>query len=471
MRKERDSSVEKKNTFARILHRTDVLVLAFGAMIGWGWVVQAGNWIESAGSLGAALAFIIGGVIIYFVGLVYAELTSAMPECGGEHVFSKEAFGYNVSFICSWSLVLGYLSVVLFEVVSLPTVLEYLFPNFSQIPLYTVAGYEVRLTWMLVGVLGALLITLINYLGIRFAAKLQTMLVMVMAAVGIALLSGSAAAGDRTNLEPLISNGTGGVLNVLVLVPFFYMGFDVIPQAAEEINVPFKKIGSIILLSIVLAVLWHVIVIFSVSYVMADSELRSASLVTANAMKLAFGNSDLAAKILIIGGISGIVTSWNAFFVGGSRAIYAMAESEMLPRAFARISPKYKSPVTAILFIGAISCAAPFFGRQALLWISNAGSISVCASYFIVSLSFLKLRRSRPDMERPYRVKHGKLVGILASVLSGCVLLLFVVPVFPSCLSATEWLIIGVWTLAGLFLYLHSRYRKHGAEGRKYGDQ
>ncbi len=462
--------MEKQSKFARVLRWTDVLVLAFGAMIGWGWVVQAGNWIETAGSLGAALAFVIGGVIIYFVGLVYAELTSAMPECGGEHVFSKEAFGYGVSFLCSWSLVLGYLSVVLFEVVSLPTVLEYLFPRFSQIPLYSVAGYEVRLTWVLVGILGALLITAINYFGIRFAARLQTILVVVMAAVGIALLSGSSAMGHSENLQPLVTDGAGGVLNVLVLVPFFYMGFDVIPQAAEEINIPFRKIGRVILLSIILAVLWHVIVIFSVSFVMTDSEIRSASLVTATAMQKAFGDSELAAKILIIGGISGIVTSWNAFFVGGSRAIFAMAESGMLPPFFARLSKKYKSPVGAVLFIGAASCIAPFFGRKALIWISDAGSISVCASYFIVSLSFLKLRKSRPEMERPYRVKHGRIVGILASVLSGCVLLLFMIPVFPSCLSATEWIIVGAWTLAGLLFYLFSRQKSWAAKGAPEGE-
>lgn len=459
--------MKEKNRFARILRWTDVLVLAFGAMIGWGWVVQAGNWIETAGSFGAILAFVTGGVIIYFVGLVYAELTSAMPECGGEHVFSKEAFGYGVSFICTWSLVLGYISVVLFEVVSLPTVLEYLFPRFAQIPLYTVAGYEVKLTWVLVGIAGALFITLINYRGIKLAANIQTVLVVVMAAVGIALLSGSAVRGESENLQPLFRDGASGFLNVLVLVPFFYMGFDVIPQAAEEIDIPFKKIGRVILLSIFLAVLWHMIVIFSVSYSMTESEIRSADLVTASAMKIAFGNSELAAKVLIIGGIAGIVTSWNAFFVGGSRAIYAMAESEMLPAVFAKLNPRFKSPTAAVLFIGAISCAAPFFGRRALIWISDAGSLSVVTSYFIVALSFLKLRKSRPDMERPYRVKNGRAVGTIAAILSGCVLLLFILPVFPSCLSAEEWIIVGTWSAAGVILYLFKRRKRDRTGSRE----
>ena len=74
--------------FVRVLARKDVLALAFGAMIGWGWVVMTGHWIITAGSLGAVLAFIVGGLAIVCVGLTYAELAAAMPEAGGEHVYS-----------------------------------------------------------------------------------------------------------------------------------------------------------------------------------------------------------------------------------------------------------------------------------------------------------------------------------------------------------------------------------------------
>ena len=80
-----------------------------------GWVVSSGNWIESGGVLGAAIAFAIGGIMIFFVGLTYAELTAAMPQCGGEHVFSYRAMGSTGSFICTWAIILGYVSVACFE--------------------------------------------------------------------------------------------------------------------------------------------------------------------------------------------------------------------------------------------------------------------------------------------------------------------------------------------------------------------
>lgn len=444
---------DKQSKFSRVLQTKDVLVLAFGAMIGWGWVVQAGDWILGAGTIGAALAFVMGGLMIYFVGLTYAELTSAMPKCGGEHVFSQRALGKTVSFICTWSLILSYISVVLFEVISLPTVLEYIFPGLAQVHLYTIAGYDIKLTMVLVGVVGAIIITLINYFGVKMAAVVQTVLVCLMAAIGIALMSGSLVSGNIGNIQPLFSDGLGGVLKVLVLTPFFYMGFDVIPQAAEEINIPFKKIGKIMLLSIILAVVWHLIIIISVSFVMSEGQMALSNLVTAEAMKLAFGNKQIFATILILGGLSGIITSWNAFFVGGSRAIYAMAESEMLPSCFAKLS-KHKTPTIAIIFIGIVSCIAPFFGRKALLWVSNAGGFSVVVAYFIVSISFLVLRFKEPNMERPYKVKCGILVGVLAVIMSGFVLSLYLIPGLPSCLTLPEWIIVGVWLLIGLIMYV-----------------
>ena len=79
---------ENKERFDRVLNTWDVISLAFGAAIGWSWVVLSGSWLEKAGTFGAILAFVLGGIMVLFVGLTYAELTPAMPECGGEHVFS-----------------------------------------------------------------------------------------------------------------------------------------------------------------------------------------------------------------------------------------------------------------------------------------------------------------------------------------------------------------------------------------------
>jgi APA family basic amino acid/polyamine antiporter len=89
------------SSFLRVLSRKDVVALAFGAMIGWSWVVLTGTWITSAGVAGAIIAFLVGGGAIAIVGLTYAELASALPFAGGEHVYSERALGYRASFICT----------------------------------------------------------------------------------------------------------------------------------------------------------------------------------------------------------------------------------------------------------------------------------------------------------------------------------------------------------------------------------
>ncbi|WP_444321504.1 APC family permease, partial [Megasphaera sp.] len=163
----------KKSDFDKVLSAWDVLVIAFGAMIGWGWVVSTGDWIMEGGVLGAMLGFVIGGIMVFFVGLTYAELTSAMPQCGGEHVFSYKAMGPIGSFICTWMIVLGYVSVVCFEACALPTIVAYIYPDFLTGYMYTVAGFDIYASWLAVAILVSVFITAINIVGTKTAASLQ----------------------------------------------------------------------------------------------------------------------------------------------------------------------------------------------------------------------------------------------------------------------------------------------------------
>ncbi len=140
--------------------------------------------------------------------------------------------------------------------------------------------------------------------------------------------------------------------------------------------------------------------------------------------------------------------------MGGSRAIYSMAEAGMLPKFLAKIHPKYKTPTNAIVLIGLVSSIAPFFGEKMLVWLSNAGGFGILISYLLVSISFLVLRKKEPDMERPYKVRHPKFVGTMAIVLCIGMLLMFM-PGLPSGLSwPYEWGIILAWFLLGGIFYL-----------------
>ena len=460
-----------KSRFQKVMTTTDILVLAFGAMIGWGWVVSSGRWIQNAGTIGTVIGFIIGGIMIYFVGMTYAELTPAMPNVGGEHVFSYKAFGTTGSFICTWALILSYIGVVCFEAVSLPTIVQYIFPQFAQVRLYTIAGSDVYLTGVILASLFTFGIIAVNILGIKVASVFQTILTVTIAAVGVILVVASAINGDSANLEGqvIVGNGFGSLKNIMsvaVVAPFFLFGFDVIPQVAEEINIPSKKIAKVLLLSIICAVAFYGLVVFAVGYAMNHQEIADAmggsGLVTASAMEKVF-NSTVMAKVLIVGGLCGVITSWNSFLIGGSRALFSMAESKMIPGNFSNLHPKHKTPVNALILIGVLSLAAPFFGRTMLVWLSDAASLACCLAYCMVSVSFLILRKKDPDLHRPYKVKHYKFVGIVASILSGFMVVMYLIPGSGCTLSVEEWIIVAGWTLLGVIFYIvcKKRYGQH----------
>ncbi|MBP2079263.1 APC family permease [Oceanobacillus polygoni] len=457
--------MENEQKLLKILGNRDVLTLAFGAMIGWGWVVTAGLWITGAGSLGAILAFAIGGVMVIFVGLTYAELASALPLAGGEHVYSFKAMGRRASFITTWAIILGYVSVVAFEAVALPTVFEYLIPNYSQGYLYTIAGWDVTLTWAGVGILGSIIIAWINYRGIKFSTSIMFILTLLIIIAGVLLITGSTIGGSTQNMQPLFDNGMAGLLTVLIMTPFMFVGFDVIPQSAEEINLPQKRIGQLLIFSVVLAIVWYISVIFGVSRILTPAELNESNLVTADAMGKAFGGSQMMANILVLGGIGGILTSWIGFYVGGSRAIYALANAGMLPKSLGELHPKYKTPHKAILLIAALSTAAPLLGRPALVWFVEAGGLGLIVAWLMVAISFIILRKKDPDMKRPFKLPGGTTLGWIAVVMAGGIATLYM-PGMPSALGGPEWIIIGIWSVFGLILYNVSmaKYGKEFAE-------
>ena len=269
----------------------------------------------------------------------------------------------------------------------------------------------------------------------------------MIAAVGILLIAASAINGSSANLSGQMFNDANGIFGsifkVALITPFFF-------------------IGKILILSIVMAVLFYSLVVLAVGYMMSPADIiaseEGSGLVTADAMAKAF-NSSIMAKVLIIGGMCGIVTSWNSFLMGGSRAMYSMAESYMIPKMFGKLHPKYKTPVNALFLVGALTVLAPFAGRKMLVWIVDAGNFGCCLAYCLVSVSFLILRKKEPDMERPYKVKHYLFVGVMAVLMSGFMVVCYMVPASGSALVWQEWLMAGGWCVLGVIFFAISKWK------------
>ncbi len=155
----------------------------------------------------------------------------------------------------------------------------------------------------------------------------------------------------------------------------------------------------------------------------------------------------------------GIITSWNAFVIGASRLLFAMARGAMLPQVFTKLHPRFQSPVAVILLITCCTAVAPFFGRPALVWLVDAGSLAVVVAYVLVAVSFLNIRRRFPNLARPYRVPAPRFVGIMA-VLTSLFFLGLYLPGSPSALTwPYEWAIVLAWGGLGALFAMGLRKR------------
>ncbi|TRX55113.1 APC family permease [Thalassomonas sp. M1454] len=447
------------DSLIRALSKREVLVLAVGAMIGWSWVIMTGIWLNSAGTLGTLLAFLVGGIAILLISLTYAELVSAMPKAGGEHVYTERAFGKLGSFVCTWAIIMAYITVPTFESAALPVALEYIFPEIKVGFLWSVFDADIYLSSALIGVVASILMTVTNFVGIRFMAVIQTTITAAFLIIGWMFLMGVASEFNLTYLTPLFVDEYSGFFAVLAMIPALMIGFDVIPQSAEEINLKPQMIGKILVFSVAISILWYCLISLGVSLSMTSAELATSTMATADAHANVW-HGQWAGNLTVIGGIAGIITSWNAFILGGSRAIYALAKSNLLPPIFAKLHPKYKTPYAAIILIGVLCCVSPFFGRTILVWLINAGSFAVVLGYGMVAYAFLKLRQNEPDMARPFRVKHGKIVGWSALIISICLFWIYL-PWGPSALLwPYEWAMVIGWAGLGLIFYLITKKSK-----------
>lgn len=456
------TQASQDSIFNKAMGRLDALFVGFGAMIGFGWIVLAGGWIEQAGTMGALLAFAGGGIIMAFVGVVYSELVAAMPLAGGEHNYLMRGMGPKLSLIGSWCITGGYITVVMFEAVAVPKTALYLFPNLEKIRLWSVAGFDVYLTWALVGVVTAAVLTYINIRGVKVASLVQTFVVSFLLIVGLLLVFGAGVGGEMQHVEPWFSGGVSGFAMVLTTVPFLFVGFDVLPQAAEEINIKPRQIGKLVVFAVLMAAAWYIVIIFTTSISMPHSEIEKlnadAGLVTADALTAMLGHP-IWGKIVIAGGLAGIITSWNAFLMGASRLLWALAQSGMIPAWFGKIHPTYRTPINALLFIGGLSIIAPFLGSAMLGWVVDAGSPMIVITYFLVSIAFVLLRKKEPQMDRPMRVggrgNGGIVIGVISAILCLFLFVLYL-PVTPwsAELEWPSWVMFGIWMVIGVVLML-----------------
>ncbi|MEE8577111.1 MAG: APC family permease [candidate division Zixibacteria bacterium] len=466
------TSHRQRETLERSIPFRNYVALGLGVIVGVGWVVYSGQWLQDGGPLGAMLAFALGGLLLLPIGMCYAELTAALPLAGGELSFSYKAFGPFVSFLTAWLLSLEYVSVTPFETIAIGTLFETLIPQIVSEPLYFVGmGTEkerVALSTILPGLIVASFLIWVNYRGAKDSAKFQMMIVVALLICTVVFCGVALLRGDINNLQPLFAVAEHGhsslaaiasaIISVLVVVPFFMAGFDTIPQAAEEsgVKMPPRQLGLAILISIVCGSIFYVVIILAVSMSMPWTESSKLPMTTSAVFEAAFGFV-WAAKLVIFAALLGLISTLNGMYVASSRLLFSLGRGGMLPHWFAGVHPIHHTPKNALLFVGTISLAGPFVGKYALAPIVNTSSFVFTVALAVTCAASIRLRRSAATLDRPYRAPTFAIyAGLIISVM---LLLLMILPQSPGQIGRLEVFVVIVWISAGVIAFLWRQYK------------
>lgn len=459
---------KERATLKRGISKIGFFCLAFGAMIGVGWVTAMGPWLSAAGPIGASIAFALGGTLMIFIGFCYAEVTAMLPVSGGEVAYAYKAYGTSKSFLVGWFLSFGYLSVSAFEAISVGKILSYLFPSIDQWPLYTVFGDQIYGSHLLLAFAFVSLITWINYVGVQNSIRFQVYLTMMFISIVLGVALAGLIQGEFSHLQPYFFSDRqdasiwSGILAVFATVPFWLVGFDTIPQGAEEAkaSVSYRAIGILIIISIVAAVSFYILLIVSTSMIGNWQHLLGTELLTARAFELAF-RSQLVVDGILVAILIGLLTSWNGFFLAGSRVLFAMGRGRIIVPSFGETHSVNKTPYKAILFSGIVTLAASFLGRGAMIAFVDVGSLCIAAAFLGVSFSFVKLRKKFPHQHRPYKTPGGIAMGYISITGSILVLLAITLPGSPAALKwPLEWLILLTLSLLGVVFWVLSKKKR-----------
>lgn len=447
---------EKRVKLQRVMRPVDVWGLALGAIIGWGCFVLPGTaFLPKAGPGGTAMGMLIGALLIIVIAVSYGYLIRKFPISGGEFIYAKEAFGKRNAFVCGWAMILAYWSLIPLNATALAMISRYLFPGIIQQGLlYEIAGWEVYAGEVILASSAIILMALLNIRGIKQAAWMQTAIALTLVGCILVITFLVFCISDWSNLAPGFPDGRRwwkGVFSIVAMAPWAFIGFDCIPQSAEEYNFSHRK-STFIMISAVLVAAILYIAVCAVTAVGVEPwqqllDSRSAwptGYVVRNTMGLA------GIIVLGVAMFCAVVSGMNAFYISTSRLMYAMAKEGSLPKWFEHLSPKYGTPSNAILFTMAMSLFAPWFGREILLWIVDMTSVgaAIVFAYTTGSAAVIGYRNG----SRKYAV-----FGIVGCLFSLFFLSLLIIPGMPGYLTFQSRVVLFVWILIGVAFYFTIR--------------
>jgi APA family basic amino acid/polyamine antiporter len=439
-----------------------LFTMLFGTIVGVAWIVATGMWIIEAGPVGAVLAFGAGALVMWLIGLCFAEMMAMYPQANGSMAYVFEAFGERASAVAGWFLVLNYVATCAWYFVTLAWLVEALLPWVRGAVAFETPLGVVRVGDLVLGLAGTVAITAVNLRGVAARAVFQDVLVVAKIVIAFALFASAAALGHGRNLEPHFAGEDVraawiGILSVAVATPFFFAGFDVLPQAVRDRRpgMPLKVLATVIGLATLAAFVFYGGAILAASVSLERSELREASLPVFEAFRTGLGQPWLAA-LVIVAGISGVLTGWNANLLSAARVLQGMAQAGATVPFFAADREAASGgtvAVRAVLLVSSLSILVGLLGRNALGPIVDMAAIPLLVVFALVCAGLIKLRREQPEVERPYRVPGGLALPVLALTLSLGLIAAALISLALGARGTLQWALMLLWGAVGLVFW------------------
>lgn len=438
-----------------------LIALGTAGVIGTSWIYTNGQFFAQYGAGGEIFGLAVATIFVAFIAMSYGELASKVPRAGGEVVYGYLAFNRPVGFLAGWLLIGAYVSSLAFYITAFGFLLAEVFPALTTaVPLYTINDTTVNLPVLVIGIALALVVCGVGYYGMRLGAQTQLALLSMVVLIGIALTIVGFVFGSPSNFWPPYAPDADPALQTLrFILPAmtFMTGFSLVAILAEDANLPPRRIGIAVVVTVLLAGTVYTVVLLASAWIIPWTRTAQLEQGTIDAYTIA-GFPVLGWAAYAISVIS-LLTSFLALFIATSRIILAMSRAGLFPAAFAKIDNKRGMPVNALLFTLAVSLGLGWLGTGAIIWFLDTGGVYVGLAWIIGVLSLLRFRRRYPQVSSPYRVRL-LVLPVIGAVLAALVIVFALVPATDlSLVWPYEYAILVAWFALGAILYASTRRR------------
>jgi amino acid transporter len=434
------------------LSRVDTIALVVGAIIGWGSFILPGTrFLSGSGVIDTAIGFAIGGVAVVFIQRGYHVMLERHVDHGGEAAYASRFLGRGHGFIVGWALMLTYTSIVALNGVAFVLVLKLVLGDaVSQVYLYTVAGYPVYLTDVAIASATMVFFAWLNLRGLKVSSRTEMVLVSAMVVNAAILFVLMLILGDTDQFVATYVEGWqinwAQVASVVAIVPFLFVGFDVIAQVARDLAYPPSRATRLAVVGIVIGCVMYAGMNTLTALAFTPEQASEHDWATGAAVSEFIG--PVGFVLLVVALVGAVLGGISAFTLAASSLIASLALNRFLPLGLATTNAKHVLNRAVLVILG-VGLIAPWAGREAVNYIVDMSSLLAAMAYAYTC--FISVRIGRATLERVYSA-----IGLAFSI-SFIVLLLW--PGSPGQLSGPALGALAVWAAIGVVVYV--RARKH----------